>query len=198
MNRKREKNRRNKGPAALLLALTLALAGCAKGEEAPALQAADYYRGLTQGSVTAEVAADSGVLMEYRLAVEWDEGGGTATVLAPEEIAGVRCRIGENGAWLEYEDVELETLLPNLPGFTPADCVDGLLDALAGGAPSEWAWEKKGQRECLALTYEAEAGGYQTLRRVWLDRQTLALAEAQWYLDGNQMMSASFTDFQAQ
>ncbi len=199
MDRKKGKNRTNKKKiGALALALTLVLGGCAKEEEAPTARAAEYYQGLESGSAIAEVTTDSGVVMEYRLAVEWDEEGSVATVLAPEEIAGVRCRITENGARLEYEDAELETLLPNLPGFTPADCVDGLLDALAGAAPSEWTWEKKGEQECLALTYEMETGGYQAVKRVWLDRQTLALTQAQWYLDGNQMMSACFTDFQAQ
>ncbi len=183
MDRKKGKNRTNKKKiGALALALTLVLGGCAKEEEAPTARAAEYYQGLESGSAIAEVTTDSGVVMEYRLAVEWDEEGSVATVLAPEEIAGVRCRITENGARLEYEDAELETLLPNLPGFTPA----------------EWTWEKKGEQECLALTYEMETGGYQAVKRVWLDRQTLALTQAQWYLDGNQMMSACFTDFQAQ
>lgn len=199
MNREKgKKNRSRKTIGALTLALTLVWGGCAKGEEDPAAQAADYYRGLTQGSAIAEVQTDSGVVMEYRLAAEWDEEGSAVQVLSPEEIAGIRCRITENGARLEYDGVELETLLPNLPGFTPADCLDGLLDALAGAAPSEWGWEKKGERECLALTFEMETGGYQAVKRVWLDRQTLAPVQAEWYLDGNQMMSASFTEFQAQ
>lgn len=176
------------------LALLL-LSGCRREQQDPAARAAEYYQGLSAVSVTLDVRADSGVLMDYRLAAEWDSQGCAVTVLSPEEIAGVRCLVSQQGARLAYEGAELETLLPSLPGFTPVDCLDGLLDALAGAVPTEWAWETKGDRQCLALTYEMEAGGHQAAKLVWLDRETLSPVWAEWYLEGDQIMSAGFEGF---
>lgn len=188
--------RGKKRSLALLLMLTLLFAGCQKQQENPAAQAAEYYRGLEAVSAMLEVQTDSGVVMEYCLSVEWDRQGSTVTVVSPDEIAGVRCLVTEQGSRLEYQDVELETLLPGLPGFTPVSCLAGMLDALANAAPTEWAWEAKQGQDCLALTYELELEGIQATRQVWLERDSLTPVWAEWYLEGDQIMHAGFQSFE--
>lgn len=181
---------------ALLLVLAALLAGCRGRQEDPAAQAAEYYRGLEEISARMALQTDSGVVMEYGLAVEWTREGSRVTVLSPQEIAGVQCLVTEQGSRLAYPEVELETLLPGLPGFTPVSCLDGMLDALANASPTEWAWEEKQGRQCLALTYELELEGIQAARQVWLEQGSLAPVWAEWYLEGDQIMHAGFQSFE--
>ena len=111
--------------------LLFALGGC-KGQEGPQQKVSEYYSSLAQGSVGATVTADSGVIMEYELSVSWEGEESQCTVVSPEEIAGVSCHISQGGATLRFEDVQLDTLLAPIRGFTPVDCTDGLLRTLAG------------------------------------------------------------------
>ena len=126
--------------------LLFALGGC-KGQEGPQQKVSEYYSSLAQGSVGATVTADSGVIMEYELSVSWEGEESQCTVVSPEEIAGVSCHISQGGATLQFEDVQLDTLLAPIRGFTPVDCTDGLLRTLAGAAPTQWGREKKEGQE---------------------------------------------------
>ena len=99
--------------------LLFALSSC-KGQEGPQQKVSEYYSSLAQGSVGATVTADSGVIMEYELSVSWEGEESQCTVVSPEEIAGVSCHISQEGATLQFEDVQLDTLLAPIRGFTSA------------------------------------------------------------------------------
>lgn len=179
-----------------LWVLLFAIGGC-KGQEGPQQKVSEYYSSLTQGSVGATVTADSGVIMEYELSVSWQGEESQCTVVSPEEIAGVSCHISQGGATLQFEDVQLDTLLAPIQGFTPVDCTDGLLRTLAGAAPTQWGREKKEGQECISLTYEMEADGKKAVKQVWLREDTLEPVCARWFLEGDQIMHAVFSGFSA-
>lgn len=191
--------RGNRWPAVLLPVLLAALlAGCSREEEGgPAGRVQAYYAAMQSASTNATVTADSGVIMEYELSIEKSGEESSATVVSPAEIAGVRCVITEGGAKLQFDDAELETLLPPIAGFTPVDCVDGLLNTLAGAVPTEWCSDTKNDVDCLALTYEMESDGHEAMKRVWLRQEDLSPVWAEWYLEGDQIMHASFAGFTA-
>lgn len=175
------------------------VAGCSKEEEGgPAGRVQEFYSSVQSASTNATVTADSGVIMEYELSIEKNGEESSATVVSPAEIAGVRCVITQGGAKLQFDDAELETLLPPIAGFTPVDCVDGLLNTLAGAVPTEWCSDTKNDAECLALTYEMESGDYKAMKRVWLRQEDLSPVWAEWYLEGDQIMHASFAGFTAE
>ena len=184
--------KKNQKPWLALPLLLCLLAGCGKQDAGPEQQVREYYNGLEHFSTTATVTADSGVIMEYQLAIEKTPEQSSATVVEPQEIAGVRCVISENGTKLQYDDAELETLLPAISGFTPVDCVDGLLNSLAGGVPTEWGKEEKEGISCLALTYELDAEGRAAAKRVWLQEDTLEPVCAEWFLEGDRILHAVF------
>lgn len=188
-----------RGIVLTLLAAVALVAGCAREEgDTPAGRVQAYYGGLHSASTNVTVTADSGVIMEYELSVEKNDEQSSATVVAPAEIAGVRCVMTENGTKLQYDDAELETLLPPIAGFTPVDCVDGLLNTLAGAAPTEWCSEAKNEVDCLSLTYEMESGDHKAMKRVWLAQDDLRPVWAEWYLEGDQIMHAAFAGFTAE
>lgn len=173
------------------------LGGCQGEGKDPAQQVSEYYSSLAQGSVGATVTADSGVIMEYELSVSWEGDSSQCTVVSPEEIAGVSCHISQGGATLQFEDVQLDTLLPPIRGFTPVDCTDGLLRTLAGAAPTQWGREEKEGQKCISLTYEMEAEGKKAVKRVWLREDTWEPVCARWFLEGDQIMHAVFSGFSA-
>lgn len=179
-----------------LLCAALLLVGCGKEtNDQPVEQVQQKYGQMNQGSATWQVTADSGVLMEYTLAGQWSQGQMLVTVQEPQEIAGVQCTLGQTSAQLQYEGAQLETLLPPLPGFTPVDCLQGLLESLAGAAPSEWNREKWQDTPCLVLTYELELEGQQATKRIWLQEESLEPVYGEWFLEGDRILHASFGDF---
>ena len=119
----------------------------------------------------------------------------TVTLLAPESLAGISARTYEGRAEIEYEDVAVETLLPSVSGFVPVDALSGVIDDLCGSVPADYCAEELEGTSCIALTFETSTEEYAGQKRVWLDSQSLAVLRAEFYLDGQMVMSMSVRDF---
>lgn len=176
------------GALALLLAVCLSAAGCGD-------TGADFDIGRLQAAYTqaegieaeAAITTHSGVLADYVISFTRSGGISTATLIEPESLAGISARTFAGRAEIEYEEVAVETLLPPVSGFVPADALAGVIDDLAGGVPVDYcAGEAEGD---IALTYETDGGEYAGCKRIWLDGGTLAVTRAEFYLDGQMVMS---------
>lgn len=173
----------------LPLLLMLTLTGC--GSSFDPQTAADYYASLEAVTMEASVRADSGVTVDYELLFERCGGEDRVTILSPDSVAGVTAHLKNGVASLEYDDLAVETLLPGLRGFVPADVVSGLLDDLAGDVPDAWGL----QGDELELTYSGELDGVRTQKIVWLSADDLHLLGGELYLDDRLTLTVSIGTF---
>lgn len=178
-----------------LLCLLCILPGCGKNTFSTQ-NIIDAYAQTQQISAQSEIATISGVLMTYSIGYEKTADGTMVTILAPDSLAGISAQLSEDGATLVFDDVEAETLLPAVTGFTPVDALEYTLQDLAQKVPSEYCFETYDGVEAVAVTYAEETGGYQTEKRVWLQKNDLAVLGAEYYLDGQQIMTLKNTVFQ--
>lgn len=179
---------------ALLLAGCLLLGGCGEAEFDIETVRETYTQALTM-TAEADITTHSGVLADYTVSFTRQDGVSTVTLLAPESLAGISARTYEGRAEIEYEDVAVETLLPSVSGFVPVDALSGVIDDLCGSVPADYCAEELEGISCIALTFETSTAEYAGQKRVWLDNQSLAVLRAEFYLDGQMVISMSVRDF---
>ena len=184
-----------RGWRALLLALCCLLPGGCGGAEFDMEAVRETYTQALGMTAEADITTHSGVLADYTVSFARQDGVSTVTLLAPESLAGISARMYEGRAEIEYEDAAIESLLPPIGGFTPADALDGVVEDLCGGVPVDYCAENVGDVSCIALTFETAAGEYAGQKRVWIDAQTLGVVRAEFYLDGQMVMSMSVRGF---
>lgn len=177
------------------LGAMLLLSGCRRAERPTPETAAALYRGAR---VRAEIAVSAGgeYPADYGVSVVCAEGGESAAeITAPADVAGVRAVLTDGTARLAYDGAALETFLPALPGYVPADVLTGLVTALAQAAPVEWGYETLDGVPALAITYQDDFPSVTGLRRVWLREADLALLQAECYLDDSMMLRVRCDSF---
>lgn len=178
----------------LLLICGLLLSGCSDaGFDIGQVQEA--YAQEAEITAEADITTHSGVLADYTISFMRRDGVSTVTLLAPESLAGISARTFEGRAEIEYEDVAVETLLPPISGFVPVDALAGVVNDLAGAVPVDYCAEELEGMSCIALTFETAADEYTGQKRVWLDSQSLAVLRAEFYLDGQMIMSMDVNNF---
>ncbi|SCJ07163.1 Uncharacterised protein [uncultured Flavonifractor sp.] len=197
--------RRAIGAQMIILALVL-LAGCGRdnrggqGAEELALEIRTEYIGMTALSAGMEVTADYGErVYTYGMALAWDQTEGTTlTLTAPEEVAGITVRIGDEDTALEYDGVRLETGPLSGEGFSPVDVVPALLKQVREGFIAESCAEQLGEQDTLRVCYRAPEAqpGTGTETTVWFDTATHALLRAEMAVDGFTVLQCVFSDFQ--
>jgi hypothetical protein len=171
------------------------LSGCERNTFSPQ-SIIDVYSKARKISAQAEIATVSGVLMTYSISYESTPDSTIVTILEPDSLAGVSARLKEDGATLVFDGVEAETLLPAVAGFVPVDALEHTLQDLEQKVPSEYCFETYHDTDAIAVTYSEQIGGYQTEKRVWLQKGDLAVLGAEYYLDGRQVMTLRNTVFQ--
>lgn len=163
--------------------LLLGLWGCKQPKVTPE-QIAEHY---TERPFSAEytVTTHSGFYTEYRLACTRQDGVSTVTILQPESVAGISAVLQGNSAQLQYEELSLDALLPEVPGYAPMDMLQQLLIDLQN--PPEFSGGEQGH---LTLEYRStESDGTELLKLVMLDETTLDVQCAECYLDGSLILS---------
>ena len=109
----------------------------------------------------------------------------TVTILQPESVAGISAVLQGNSAQLQYEELSLDALLPEVPGYAPMDMLQQLLIDLQN--PPEFSGGEQGH---LPLEYRStESDGTELLKLVMLDETTLDVQCAECYLDGSLILS---------
>ena len=195
--------RRAIGAQMIILVLVL-LAGCGRdsgggqGAEKLALEIRTEYIGMTALSAGLEVTADYGErVYNYGMDLTWDRTEGTTlTLTAPEEVAGVTVRVGEEDTALEYDGVRLETGPLSAGGLSPVDAVPALLRQVREGFIAESCTEQLGEREALRMCCRAPEAraGTGTETTLWFDVSTHALLRAEVASDGFTVLQCVFSD----
>lgn len=177
----------------LMLSLWL-LCGCS-GTEVEAEDISEYYGGLSVVTLEADITVNSGVLAEYGILFTRTEEGDCVEITSPESLVGVRANILPDKAEIEYEGMAMETLLPGISGFVPADAVSGLLNDLEEGIPEACGIAELEGRKTVALTYVQELEGMTARKLVWLDGASYTPMRAEFYLDELMVMEVCIENF---
>lgn len=174
-----------------LLMSLLVLTACGKQTFDPASVAACYENGSMSAQYT--VTTHSDFYTEYQLAATEEDGVQTVTILRPESVAGITAVLQGDQATLQYEEVSLDALLPQIAGCAPADVLYGLLENLKKDVPTGFAQEN----DTVILDYqEILSDGTDLLKQMVLHRETLALQSAEIYLDGDLLLTLRVDSFQ--
>ncbi|MGN1014794.1 MAG: hypothetical protein ACI4PM_05500 [Butyricicoccus sp.] len=180
------------GTAALCL-----LCGCSAVKDPQAL-ADSIQQGYASASVIetdALIQADSGSeRTEYKLHIRYEGGDAPhaeVTVLEPESIAGVTAVYDADSGTLTYEDMALETLLPDHDGLTPADAVPALLHSLSTAQPqSVWT-----EDEYVIAQYREDTEECTIVQEAALSQEDGQLHSARVLCNGTQKISCQFSGF---
>lgn len=178
-----------KGIAAILLCTLLS--GC--GGQAPDRAAALRSRFLSQGcTFDARITADYGqAVWEFSLDCQADgEGCVQFTVTAPEEIAGIRGQVCENGAALLFDGQALGFPLLADGLLSPAGAPWMLLHTLRRGCIRSCAAAGEGLMLCIDDRYEEKA----VTLEVRTDGEDLP-AEAEFFWEGRRILVLSIENF---
>ena len=131
------------------LILLCFLSGCGKSEVSiDSVQL--YYASLPSYSAIYEAVCDFGGVVAYSCAYDWGESGTEVTILAPEEVSGIKAILNESGNKMVYEDIEIATYLPENNDYSPVGALHGLLYDLKSTRPT--AFKVVGEQ--LQLSFE--------------------------------------------
>ncbi len=172
----------------ICLAITLLFSACGKERFSPE-QLQMHYTGRNFAA-RYTVTTHAGFYGVYELTCERTGGISTVTIEAPQSVAGIQAVMQDGNTRLQYGDVSLDALLPEVAGFAPMDVLHGLLEALQGTAPDQYG------RENGLLTAEYRktvSGGKQAVKILTLDGQSLDLKGAECYLGDSLILSVEIT-----
>ena len=168
----------------LLLVLLLCLCGC-KGEQFDPEMLAQSYTGR-DFSAQYIVTTHAGFYTEYRLSCQHQDGVSAVTILEPQSIAGISAVIQEGSQLLQYEEVQLDALLPEIPGYAPMDMLHQLVNDLGKLPPDQYQIRSTE----LVLEYrDTRTDGTSLLKIITLDKATMDLRSAECYLDDSLILS---------
>lgn len=187
----------------LTMGLLFPLSACS-GEggadaDGAALSVRGAYLSMSGCSGTLEVTADYGQrVYTYGMALDWSRDGETVLELtSPEEVAGLRARLTEEGGALEYDGVSVETGPLTGEGLSPMEAPLALLDGVREGYLASTGLETVDEREELHLVIRAPEGvpGTGTELEVWCDPETGALLRGEILSDGRTVVTCEFQSF---
>lgn len=173
------------------------MCGCSavKDPQALAQSALEEYGGssVIETDATIQTASKEG-FTDYQVHVEYtvgDEPTAEITLTAPESVKGITASYQGGTKSLTYDDVSLETLLPERKGITPADAVPAVLDCLCGAeADSVWL-----DGELLTLEYVETSDEGDVTRDISVDPTSGELRTARVSCGGKQTISCVFSGF---
>ncbi len=167
----------------MLLGFLMVCSACGKQTFDPGLVREQYNQQGLQGEYT--VSTHGGFYTEYRLS-SVTEGDCTAvTILEPASVAGVKALLRQGETTIQYQDVSIDALLPQVPGYAPMDALHGIEECLREEQPAVYCLEN----EVITLDYtQTLPDGTEALRRVVLREDTLELLSAELYLAGDLML----------
>ena len=182
--------KRSRCLAAILLSAFF-LVACGKDTFEPQQVAEHFAQG--DFSVQYTVTTHAGFYGEYQLSCEQQNDLSTVTILRPESVAGISALVQAGDAKLQYEDISLDALLPEVAGFAPMDVLHGLVADLRTGIPEHWGREG----ELLTLEYKTTLeDGTETLKILTLQTETLDLLSAECYLNNSLILAVQVENWQ--
>ena len=159
--------------------------------------------GVTQEDITAHyqnrsfsaeytVTTHSGFCVEYQLSCIWQNDVAQVKILQPQSVAGITAVVQGAEAMLQYEDISLDAMLPEIPGYSPMDMLHQLLMDLQTSA--EFSGKESGS---VVLEYRSNyKDGTEVLKILTLDETSLDLQKAECYLDGSLILTLKMEKLQ--
>ncbi|MBR5538147.1 MAG: hypothetical protein IKU58_09630 [Clostridia bacterium] len=171
------------------LVILLAVSACGKDRFSPEqLQKRYSDRDFTARYT---VTSHAGFYAVYDLECQRKDGISTVTIRSPQSVAGIQAVMQDGNTRLQYGEISLDALLPEVAGFAPMDVLHGLLEDLQGTAPAQYGQENG----FLTVEYrETVAAGKQVVKILALDGQTLDLKSAECYLGDSLILSVEITE----
>lgn len=174
----------------------MVLSGCASQQDS--IDAiSEYYAGLDALTLEASVTTNSGAVVCYDILFTRNEEGDKVTILSPESLAGITATIYSDKAQVVYQDVAVETLLPGISGYVPADAVSGIIKDLSQSTPDGFGESEAAGRDAITVTFLDEYEGMAAEKTLWLDKETMSLLKGEFYLDGTMIMELNVKSFVA-
>ena len=173
----------------LLLPLCLLLSGCGRNRAAERYESfAAALRERQDLCFDAAVRAEfEDRRMDFALSYCDTEEGCTVTVLEPEELKGLKARLGPDGAELSYEGLVLDAGDLDEFGLSPMNALPLLAGTLRDGH-LERAWQEDG-----LTVWELTADDEHSLS-LWVD-EDLTPRRAELYSQGRTAVYLDFTDW---
>ena len=178
----------------LLFLPFLLFSGC--GEEGIDLDdVSEYYGSIEYLTAEASVIANSGVQTSYDILFERSDEGDAVTILSPESLAGITAKIYPDRAEVEYDGMAVETMLPGINGFVPADAISGAIEDLAGSVPEEYCLSEQNGSDVIAVTFVRQAEGLTARKTLFIDRYDMSLLGGEFYLGDMMIMELKVSSF---
>ena len=153
----------------VLMIIVLILPGCSE-DKANSEKVSRFHEKLQNAeaiSIKADVSADyGGRVYEYTLSYTESGGEGVVEILSPDNVAGIKARITEEGASIEYHGVSLGLGDLSSGGLSPVSALPTIISSIKNGHLESVSREKDGDTELLLLDITISDDSMQQL---WLD-----------------------------
>lgn len=168
--------------------ICLSLCACEKKDSTKDIMA--LYDGEIYCTVRIDVHSTPGA--EYVISFKRDEVNDTVEIISPSSVKGIKAQIHRDSAIISYEGKYLQTLLPSYWGTSPADVMSAVFDCLADMNPQRVVYDDK-----IMLEYKEITDNGDIYRYVWLNKENLAFEKAEIEIEGQVLIKAECTNFQA-
>lgn len=168
--------------------------GCGAEDMDPA-EIAEYYETLDCLTAEASVVANTGVQTSYNILFTRSSDGDTVEILSPESLAGVTAKIYHDRAEVEYDGMAVETMLPGISGFVPADAISGAIEDLSGSVPEEYCLTEIDGVSAVAVTFVKQIEGTSARKTLFIDRNDMSLLGGEFYLGEMMIMELKVSSF---
>ncbi len=131
----------------------------------------------------------------FQLRYQEENGSCSVTVEAPESLSGIVAIPEEDSLSLQFEDVVLAA--GDFAGLelSPMALLPLLMRDFRQSFPTSYEFSSRDGQECVTLTYSTLLSGRDAEHVTTFDRQTYFPLESALYLEGTQIMTAVFEQF---
>lgn len=180
-------------PALMIMALLLV--GCAKsgGLEKSFEEERIKWTQAKGLSFTADIVTELGdSVFECTLQCSREGEDIVLELIEPENIAGIRARLGEDAAQIEYEGIILAVEDASIGETSPVSAAAKIMRALTG-SPLTQIWTETAQEQELIVTelYISE----NEYARLWFLKENFSLIHAELVSDGRSVVKCSVVSF---
>ena len=175
----------------LCLLIVLLLSACSKTQFEPA-QLQERYTGAAF-SAQYTVTTHAGFYTAYELNCDCADGISTVTIREPQSVAGIQAVMQDGNTRLQYGEILLDALLPEVAGYAPMDVLHGVLEDLRTAEPAQYGRENG----LLTVEYRKTASnGQPAVKIIALDAQTLEVKTAECYLEDSLILALEITQLE--
>ena len=180
-------------PALMILALLLGGCGKGGGLEKSFEEERIKWSQAKELSFTADIVAElADSSFECTLQCSRDGEGILLEVLKPENISGVKARLNENRAQIEYEGIILAVENESIGETSPVTAAAMIMKALTKSPLTQIWTEKAQERELIVSELYISEREY---ARLWFLKENFSLVHAELVSDGRAVVKCDIESF---